>query len=54
LLNNECETYGISPHLVANRLELEKMANGNGRIRASCGWRFEVFGKKAIRLINSA
>ena len=54
LLNNECETYGISPHLVANRLELEKMANGNGRIRASYGWRFEVFGKKAIRLINSA
>ena len=54
LLNSECETHGISPHLVANRLELEKMANGNDRIRASHGWRFEVFGKKAIRLINGA
>ena len=52
LLNRECETHGISPHLVANRLELEKMANGNGQIRAFYGWRFEVFGKKAIRLIN--
>ena len=54
LLDNRCDYYKISPQLVANRFDLEKLAKNQLNVRALNGWRFEIFGKEALDIIRNS
>ena len=54
LLDNRCNYYKISPQLVANRFDLEKLAKNQLNVRALNGWRFEIFGKEALDIIRNS
>lgn len=51
LLNAVASENGISPSIIANTSELEKMALGK-KSKVAIGWRNEIFGKKAFELID--
>ena len=53
LLKMKCESHGVAPKLVASGADLERIATGNGvDTRALSGWREEVFGADAVRLVS--
>lgn len=53
LLKMKCESHGVAPKLVASGPDLEQIASGNGvGTRAMSGWRHEVFGADAVRLVT--
>jgi len=53
LLKMKCETHGVAPKMVASGSDLEQIASGNGEsTRAMTGWRHEIFGAEAVRLVS--
>ncbi len=52
LLKMKCENHGVAPKMVASGSDLEQIASGNGvATRAMSGWRHEIFGADAARLV---
>ena len=52
LLKMKCESHGVAPKMVASGSDLEQIASGNGvATRAMSGWRHEIFGADAARLV---
>ena len=53
LLKMKCENHGVAPKMVASGSDLEQIAQGNGvSTRAMSGWRHEIFGADAVRLVS--
>ena len=53
LLKQICDDENVTPRLVANAADLERIASGDGAATAvMTGWRYEVFGKQAEDLLN--
>ena len=53
LLKANCEKHGVAQQLVASAADLEEIASGNQEnISALSGWRYEVFGSDALKLIE--
>lgn len=53
LLKLKCTENDVASKLVASSKELEEIATNNGQdLACMSGWRFEVFGKDALRLMN--
>ena len=53
LLENQCKIYDISPQLVANRLDLDNLSKNQDNVRSLHGWRYKVFGEKALQYIGN-
>ena len=53
LLENQCKIYDISPQLVANRLDLDNLSKNQDNVRSLHGWRYKVFGEKALQFIGN-
>lgn len=51
LLKAKAEEYGVAPRLIANSAELDQIAAGDTDTPAFSGWRADVFGKDARRLV---
>ncbi|MEL6360212.1 MAG: ribonuclease D [Pseudomonadota bacterium] len=52
LLKRQCETYDVAPKLIASTNDLERLARDQkADIPAMHGWRREVFGEPALRLM---
>ncbi len=53
LLKQICDDARVTPRLVANSADLERIAAGEGQdTNVMQGWRFELFGKQAEDLLN--
>ena len=53
LLKHVSEDENVAPRLIASADELEKLAlSDTADIRAKTGWRYEIFGAKALKLIS--
>ena len=52
LLKAKAEEYGVATRLIANSAELDEIAAGNIDLPAFRGWRSDVFGNDARRLIS--
>ncbi len=51
LLKHTCEHYQVAPKLIASASDLEALARSDkAPIPAMSGWRFEIFGEKALQL----
>ncbi|MBT4109914.1 MAG: ribonuclease D [Pelagibacterales bacterium] len=48
------EKYNISPLLIANKEDIKKIAQGEKNIKALKGWRYEIFGSSALKLIEGS
>lgn len=51
LLKAKAEEYGVAPRLIANSAELDAIAAGDRDLAAFRGWRADVFGNDANRLV---
>ena len=53
LLDSISVEYGVAQKLIANKDDLEKLImNDNANIKTLRGWRYEIFGKKAVDFKN--
>ena len=53
LLKLRCDENGVAHRMVANTKELNKIAvNENNNVLALSGWRYEIFGRDAVDLVN--
>ena len=53
LLDNISEEYGVAQKLIANKNDLQELVlNDKADIKTLKGWRYKVFGKKAIDFKN--
>ena len=52
LLKMRCEQHGVAQKLVAKASDLVEIAAGVGTVRALAGWRHDVFGSDALKLID--
>lgn len=53
LLKQICDDAKVTPRLVANSADLDRVAAGEGRdTNVMTGWRFDLFGKRAEDLLN--
>ena len=52
LLKECAKKHNISPFLIAKQNDLENFINNPETNEITRGWKFEIFGKKAIKLIN--
>lgn len=52
LLKECAKKHNISPFLIAKQNDLENFINNAETNEITRGWKFEIFGKKAIKLIN--
>ncbi|MAP93969.1 MAG: ribonuclease D [Ponticaulis sp.] len=53
LLKQICDDAGVTPRLVANSADLERVASGDGEETAvMSGWRYELFGRHAQNLLH--
>ncbi len=53
LLKQICDDAKVTPRLIANSADLERVAAGEGHeTNVMSGWRFDLFGKKAEDLLN--
>ena len=50
LLEDRSRSLGVAAHLIASSSDLKKLASGQKEGRLMEGWRFEIFGKDAMRL----
>ncbi|MDB9761898.1 ribonuclease D [Alphaproteobacteria bacterium] len=48
------EKYNISPLLIANKEDIKQIAQGKKDIKALKGWRYEIFGSSALKLIEGS
>ena len=48
------EKYNISPLLIANREDIKHIAQGKKDVKALKGWRYEIFGSSALKLIEGS
>jgi ribonuclease D len=48
------EKYNISPLLIANKEDIKQIAQGKEDIKALKGWRYEIFGSSALKLIEGS
>lgn len=53
LLDNVSEEFGVAQKLIANKNDLQELIlNDNANIKTLKGWRYKIFGKKAIDFKN--
>ena len=53
LLKQICDDASVTPRLVANASDLEKIASGDGAdTEVMSGWRYDLFGKHAQNLLH--
>ena len=53
LLDNISEEYGVAQKLIANKNDLQELVlNDQADIKTLKGWRYKIFGKKAIDFKN--
>ena len=52
LLKMRCEQHGVAQKLVAKASDLVEIAAGVGTVRALAGWRHDIFGSDALKLID--
>ena len=48
------EKYNISPLLIANKDDIKQIALGEKNVKALKGWRYEIFGSSALKLIEGS
>ena len=48
------EKYNISPLLIANKEDIKQIAQGEKNVKALKGWRYEIFGSSALKLIEGS
>ncbi|MBC8308265.1 MAG: ribonuclease D [Pelagibacterales bacterium] len=48
------EKYDISPLLIANKEDIKQIAQGEKNVKALKGWRYEIFGSSALKLIEGS
>ena len=48
------EKHNISPLLIANKEDIKQIAQGKKDIKALKGWRYEIFGSSALKLIEGS
>ena len=48
------EKYNISPLLIANKEDIKQIAQGEKDVKALKGWRYEIFGSSALKLIEGS
>jgi len=48
------EKYNISPLLIANKEDIKQIAQGKKDVKALKGWRYEIFGSSALKLIEGS
>ena len=48
------EKYNISPLLIANKEDIKQIALGEKNVKALKGWRYEIFGSSALKLIEGS
>lgn len=46
------ERYNISPLLIANKEDIKLLAQGDKNVKALKGWRYEIFGSSALKLLE--
>lgn len=51
LLKRQSEAYGVAARLIASAQDLEDIAHGEKKVPALDGWRREIFGDMALRLL---
>ena len=52
LLKMRCEQHGVAQKFVAKASDLVEIAAGVGTVRALAGWRHDIFGSDALKLID--
>jgi ribonuclease D len=52
LLKRQCERYGVASKLIASNADLEAIAIGETEVAALAGWRRELFGELAEKLLT--
>ncbi|UYH52269.1 ribonuclease D [Candidatus Kirkpatrickella diaphorinae] len=52
LLTIQCEAHRVSPRLVANNDDIDRIALGARDVKALSGWRHEVFGAAALAFLS--
>lgn len=52
ILLSSAEKYNISPLLIANKEDIKLIAKGEKNIKALKGWRYDIFGSSAIKLME--
>ncbi|HRO15378.1 MAG TPA: ribonuclease D, partial [Paracoccus sp. (in: a-proteobacteria)] len=52
LLKAKADASGVAPRLIASSAELDALAAGDRDLAALTGWRAEVFGNDALRLVQ--
>jgi len=48
------EKYNISPLLIANKEDIKQIALGEKNVKALKGWRYDIFGSSALKLIEGS
>jgi len=48
------EKHNISPLLIANKEDIKQIALGEKNVKALKGWRYEIFGSSALKLIEGS
>ena len=55
LLDNVSEEYGVAQKLIANKSDLQELVlDDQADIKTLKGWRYKIFGKKAICLLYTS
>jgi len=54
ILLSSAEKYNISPLLIANKEDIKQIAQGEKDVKALKGWRYEIFGSSALKLIEGS
>ncbi len=54
LLKSKCEAAGVAQKLIANTSELDEIASGERDVPSLKGWRREVFGEDALKLVEGS
>ena len=52
LLKNTAETHNISTKLIGDKKDMEKLASGRSNTKILEGWRYDLFGKTALKFIE--
>ena len=50
MLKAVSERTGVAAKLIATSSDLDRLASGDEEVNALTGWRFEIFGREALRL----